>query len=127
MPKKIKKSCENVNILGWPLPPQLWKFTTFFFFFQMNPSLSWSHILKNLENLIQNLHWFKSIQNLLDKMMKFEKYSQILYFPLVGLLTLTSPTSPHLSHFQYLQHLIYLYHIYISILSSSNISTSYDF
>ena len=37
MQKKIKKSCENVNILGWP-PPQLWKFTTFFFW--MNPSLS---------------------------------------------------------------------------------------
>ena len=26
-----KKSCENVKILGWSLPPQLWKFTTFFF------------------------------------------------------------------------------------------------
>ena len=31
MQKKKKKSCENVKLLGWP-PPQLWKFTTFFFF-----------------------------------------------------------------------------------------------
>ena len=33
-----KRSCENVNIFGWPPPHQLWKFITFFF--RMNPSLN---------------------------------------------------------------------------------------